>query len=172
MSHNGNDIPVVDLFAGPGGLGEGFAASRDTTGTPRFRVALSIEKDPVARETLRLRSFYRYFPASAVPEQYYDLLRGNIELKALYDFFPVQSEAADREAWHAELGRTPPEEIDDRITTALTGEKSWVLIGGPPARRTRSSAAPAPAASTPTTTASTSTANTSASSPSTARRCS
>jgi site-specific DNA-cytosine methylase len=42
---------------------------RGPSGTPRFRVALSIEKDPVARETLRLRAFFRQFPPSARPEQ-------------------------------------------------------------------------------------------------------
>jgi len=64
-------LPVLDLFAGPGGLGEGFSACRDPSGTPRFRVALSIEKDPAARETLRLRAFFRQFDAGSAPEQYW-----------------------------------------------------------------------------------------------------
>jgi DNA (cytosine-5)-methyltransferase 1 len=125
-------VLVIDLFAGPGGLGEGFVASLDATGSPRFRVALSIEKDPTARETLRLRAFFRQFPPFARPEQYYDYLRGEMELKALYDFFPEEAAAADREAWHAELGQTPAEEVDARITAALSGENRWALIGGPP----------------------------------------
>jgi DNA (cytosine-5)-methyltransferase 1 len=134
-------LPVLDLFAGPGGLGEGFAqptrrvskgSPRVSKGSPPFRVALSIEKDPVARETLRLRAFFRQFDAGSAPEQYYDSLRGETTLKELYDFFPEQSAAAAREAWRAELGQTPAEEIDHRITTALAGEQPWVLIGGPP----------------------------------------
>jgi len=48
-----HQFPVIDLFAGPGGLSEGFAASE------QFRVALSIEKDPVAHQTLELRAFFR-----------------------------------------------------------------------------------------------------------------
>ena len=44
----GAPIPVIDLFAGPGGLGEGFAACTGAEG-PRFRVALSIEKDAACR---------------------------------------------------------------------------------------------------------------------------
>ena len=38
-------IPVIDLFAGPGGLGEGFSSARDANGDRCFRIALSIEKD-------------------------------------------------------------------------------------------------------------------------------
>ena len=52
---------VIDVFAGPGGLGEGFAALGFSTGKPSFRLALSIEKDPTAHSTLMLRSFYRQF---------------------------------------------------------------------------------------------------------------
>ena len=56
-------IPVIDVFAGPGGLGEGFSALRDSrSGLPIFKIALSIEKDHVAHLTLRLRSFFRQFP--------------------------------------------------------------------------------------------------------------
>ena len=41
-------IPVIDLFAGPGGLGEGFSSVEDRPGSARFRIALSVEKDPSA----------------------------------------------------------------------------------------------------------------------------
>lgn len=44
-------IPAIDLFAGPGGLGEGFAAYHGAIG---FDVVLSIEKDPYARAMLEL----------------------------------------------------------------------------------------------------------------------
>ena len=45
-------LPVVDIFAGPGGLGEGFYQA----GHP---IMLSVEVDPVACETLKLRKVYR-----------------------------------------------------------------------------------------------------------------
>lgn len=75
-------IPVVDLFAGPGGLGEGFAACR-VRGRRVFRIALSIEKDADAHATLTLRSFFRQFARRRVPEEYYEHLRGELTRQAM-----------------------------------------------------------------------------------------
>jgi site-specific DNA-cytosine methylase len=50
-------IPVIDLFAGPGGLGEGFSALQHDR--VEFDVMLSVEKEPSAYQTLLLRSFFR-----------------------------------------------------------------------------------------------------------------
>jgi site-specific DNA-cytosine methylase len=63
-------IPVIDLFASPGGPGEGFSAYRATNGSFQFRIALSIEKDlsaawfakvngrsPTVRGAARLQAF-------------------------------------------------------------------------------------------------------------------
>ena len=52
-------IPVIDLFAGPGGLGEGFSSLIDENGHPVFQTIMSVEKDPQAHQTLRLRSFFQ-----------------------------------------------------------------------------------------------------------------
>lgn len=126
-------IPVIDLFAGPGGLGEGFTAFRARAKRP-FKIVLSIEKDKVARETLRLRSFFRQFPRGA-PNAYYEFLRGTLGIEELNRRHPEEAARADKEAWLAELGK--PEkysiaEIDERIEEALGGAENWVLIGGPP----------------------------------------
>lgn len=125
-------IPVIDLFAGPGGLGEGFASYTTKERDRLFRVALSIEMNESARTTLRLRSFYRQFERSAVPAEYYEFLRGEITVDALYSKYPEQADASDKEAWQAELGNTSSEEVDQRIVAALGGAKDWLLIGGPP----------------------------------------
>ena len=37
-------IPIIDIFAGPGGLGEGFSAYTDECGKQPFKIALSIDK--------------------------------------------------------------------------------------------------------------------------------
>jgi DNA (cytosine-5)-methyltransferase 1 len=65
---------VVDLFAGPGGLAEGFSALR-VEGSSPFEVRLSVEKEASAFATLRLRSFYRQFRGDA-PDDYYQYLAG------------------------------------------------------------------------------------------------
>ena len=66
-----NSIPIIDLFAGPGGLGEGFSSVKDKHGNRIFEIKLSIEKDEHAHKTLRLRSFYRQFTKEEVPDLYY-----------------------------------------------------------------------------------------------------
>jgi DNA (cytosine-5)-methyltransferase 1 len=126
-------IPVIDLFAGPGGLGEGFSAFK-AAGSRKFRIALSIEKDRWARETLRLRSFFRQF-AQGAPDCYYEYLRGRLSLEELFLRYPDEAGRADAEAWQAELGkpdRYPTALIDHRIKKAIGEATNWVLIGGPP----------------------------------------
>ena len=77
-------IPVIDLFAGPGGLGEGFTSLVDGNGQRRFSIKVAIEKDPVAHKTLSLRAFFRQFEPGAVPECYYEYVRGKITRQELF----------------------------------------------------------------------------------------
>jgi DNA (cytosine-5)-methyltransferase 1 len=124
-------IPVIDLFAGPGGLGEGFSSPQN--GKRVFKIKLSIEKDPIAHQTLELRAFYREFPPKETPDEYYEYLHGKITRNELFAKFPTSGKQAVNEAWCAELGKESDSEVDKRIKTALGGEgKNWILIGGPP----------------------------------------
>lgn len=141
-----NPTPVVDVFAGAGGLSEGFAACPDRA-APNFRIALAIEKDAAAVRTLRLRAFYHAFAPEHVPEDYYRLLQGKsvpdqlraylkgdvslIELlKGYNNIFPIEPGIV----WHKELSDTPEleQELDERINAAISGRDDWVLVGGPP----------------------------------------
>ncbi len=125
-------IPIIDLFAGPGGLGEGFSAFQSRNDDIRFQIVLSIEMDHWAHHTLSLRSFFHHFPRGKAPNAYYEHLRGEITREDLVTRFPKAAAAAFQCAWRAELGRVDHEEVDRRIRAALASRKQWVLCGGPP----------------------------------------
>ena len=127
-------IPVVDLFAGPGGLGEGFSSARDDIGNRMFDIRVSIEKDVIAHRTLTLRSLYRKLADGEVPDSYFDYIRGDITSSEFFSNRTVAAalkEATD-EARCIELGNGLNDEVDDLIHRATVGREDWVLIGGPP----------------------------------------
>ncbi len=124
---------VVDLFAGPGGLAEGFSALRDGGGNRVFEIALSVEKEASAFTTLRLRSFFRQFGGQA-PDAYYDFLAGHLTREELTRWYPEEWAAACVETMQLELGTEEAEAIIDPILDALredVGDRT-VLVGGPP----------------------------------------
>ena len=124
-------IPVVDLFAGPGGLGEGFSC---VDGDP-FRIIVSAEMNSSAHATLRLRAFYRLLKRQGEDalDSYYKFCNGE-----LADAHDVSNSAiwdeAGEEARQIELGtKEGNDELDRRISAHKLGpETPWVLIGGPP----------------------------------------
>ena len=123
-------VPVIDLFAGPGGLSEGFEQLR-AHGKPAFRCVLSIEKDRDAHRTLLLRAFFRQF--AKPPTEYYAYVRGEITLEQLYETYPHQLQAAQKIAIKRALGPKSRALLDRLIHRALRGHRSeWILIGGPP----------------------------------------
>ncbi len=126
-------IPVIDLFAGPGGLAEGFASLRDRNGNPCFDIRLSIEKEASAHRTLELRAFARSF-GGKLPKEYYDYLKGKIDRNSLFlnEKFKAHREHAQNEAWHLELSEDTHEIVRNRVRKALGNADHWVLIGGPP----------------------------------------
>ena len=121
---------VIDLFAGPGGLGEGFSSFRDAAGESRFRVSLSIEKDNIARRTLRTRKFFNAFDHA--PAEYFDYLRGDVPVETLCELYPDEFQAAEDQAWQCELGRTPSRIVSKKIASQLGDDSVWILVGGPP----------------------------------------
>lgn len=127
-------IPVIDLFAGPGGLGEGFSSIRNSLGENVFDIRLSIEKDPVAHRTLSLRALFRSFKKEEVPDSYYDYLRGNITHHQLMSSSQIgdEAKAAYGHAKNATLGEIPSSEVDEWIRDAIGDADPWILIGGPP----------------------------------------
>lgn len=88
-------IPIIDLFAGPGGLGEGFLRL-DVDGKRAFKIALSIEKDRWAHQTLELRAFYRQFPLGEPPPDYYRYIENKITRDELFEAHASEAEEAKR----------------------------------------------------------------------------
>lgn len=126
-------IKIVDLFAGPGGLGEGFS-SVGPNDAPTFKIAVSVEKEASAHNTLTLRAFTREFKNRTLPDEYYQYLRNEITKQELIAIYPKEWVAACNET----LGRpvTLGEDnklIHSKISQALGKNNApWVLIGGPP----------------------------------------
>lgn len=122
---------IVDLFAGPGGLAEGFSSVRNQQGQRVFDIVLSVEKDPAAYRTLRLRSFFRQF--TKAPVEYYSYIAGEIGVEGLIGAYPQQWARAEEEARLLELGTADAQtELDPILEKLSDSEELAVLIGGPP----------------------------------------
>lgn len=138
----GTPIPVIDLFAGPGGLSEGFSAYETSTGHHPFDIKLAIEKDLHAHTTLKLRSFFRQFSNKPQfhgqgPAAYYKVLRDTRRplqqrLDDLFAQHTNEAKCAEKMAWRIELGKEKPETVWKRINSVLDKADPWVLLGGPP----------------------------------------
>lgn len=134
-------IPIIDLFAGPGGLNEGFSRLGEDSGEPIFETIGSFEMESSAIRTLTLRGVYRHLLRSeeGLPDSYYRYITGEIDLEA-FRRQPRISEAFEAVAAHVhqvELG-SDDDDSHQLIREALASagvegsEKPWVLIGGPP----------------------------------------
>jgi DNA (cytosine-5)-methyltransferase 1 len=128
-----SEFAIVDLFAGPGGLAEGFSAVRNKDGSRPFRIELSIEKEPTAFATLRLRSFLRQFP-DRFPEEYYQFLNGHIQEPDWSESYPAEWLKACKETLLLELGTPEAQrEVDVYLSDIVSRHHgNTILIGGPP----------------------------------------
>ncbi|MBY0579185.1 MAG: DNA cytosine methyltransferase [Burkholderiales bacterium] len=122
--------PVIDLFSGPGGLGEGFSSLDEGKA---FRIVVSAEMESSARETLRLRSFYRLLRGQwGDAGSYYRYCNG--EAATPYDETSKKLwEQAGQEALQLTLGNARDNEtLDKLLDDRLKSGDECVLIGGPP----------------------------------------
>jgi DNA (cytosine-5)-methyltransferase 1 len=127
-----NQFPVIDLFAGPGGLGEGFSSFKPAKANNPFRIALSVEKEAFAHRTLRLRAFVRAAEvAGRIPQSYYDYVKGEAETPYTEKSRELW-EQAEHEARCLEIGEADTEKLHGWVKSSLGNAREWVLIGGPP----------------------------------------
>lgn len=126
---------LIDLFAGPGGLGEGFSHHRADE-PPLFVHAISVEKEKSAHQTLVLRAFLRKYKArhgGKLPPEF-------VEFHAQGSTAPAWEEI-DRKAWLEAVDETPLVDVGTANAKAAIKKASMskkgkydetVVIGGPP----------------------------------------
>ena len=130
-------IKLIDLFAGPGGLGEGFSSFKNYE---RFKPSVSVEMDKLASETLRFRKFYRIAnqEKGKLLKDYYSLLKNP---KSFNDYLEDHKnknliKALNQSVWNHELGSLSPEEtyfqISSRLNSLERKKSECIIIGGPP----------------------------------------
>ena len=123
---------IVDLFAGPGGLGEGFSSLR-VNGAYPFKIVVSVEKDKFAQRTLKLRAYSRLLRRHGRPlDTLYAYYKGSTNSPVASKDEDLWDEAGS-EALLLELGE-PKDNIFlyERIAKLIPNDEHWVLIGGPP----------------------------------------
>lgn len=112
----------IDLFAGAGGLSEGFIRQG-------FEPVAHVEMDNAACNTLLTRTAYHYLKQTNKIDTYVDYLKNKITRTELYGFLP--SELKDS-VINAAIGTENNQMIFDRIDKLKKEEPIDLIIGGPP----------------------------------------
>ena len=117
-----SQLNYLDLFAGAGGLSEGFIRAG-------FNPVAHVEMDPAACFTLRTRMAYHWLKNQGKENQYVEYLNGCISRLELYEQVP---EAVIQSVINAEISKATLPDIFCQIDCLLEGQKLDLIIGGPP----------------------------------------
>lgn len=122
--NNKHTITFIDLFAGAGGLSEGFLQEG-------YSPIAFIEKDASACLTLKTRLAYFYLQQTNKLDIYYKYLKKEITRNELYAQIP---ENILSKVIYAEINTNTIDSIFEQIDTILQAEKTKlnIIIGGPP----------------------------------------
>ena len=119
---------AVDLFAGPGGLGEGFSQAG-------FDIICSVEKDKWAARTLRTRVMFKTLKEINRTSLYWDYIRGDKtgeEIINLYSELKYEIDSRVLQKTISDRSRTIIlKEIKNRLKSSGSPDLT-VLLGGPP----------------------------------------
>ena len=119
---NARKINFLDLFAGAGGLSEGFIQAG-------FCPVAHVEIDQAACFTLKTRMAYHWLKAHDRIEQYHDYLLGNISRPEFYGLIP---EHCIDSVINAEISKDSLPDLFRKTDELLCGAKLDLIIGGPP----------------------------------------
>lgn len=115
-------LKYIDLFAGAGGLSEGFIREE-------FEPVAHVEMNPEAADTLKTRIAYHYFRQKQQLKPYYAYLKQDISRNELWDSIPQHLlESVINE----EISDKTIENIFEKIDSQFDEKKVDVIIGGPP----------------------------------------
>lgn len=112
----------IDLFAGAGGLSEGFKRAG-------FNPVAHVEYDKDACLTLKTRTAYHYLKETNQLTIYYSYLTGEIDREKLYSFLPEKLLEAVIEE---KISNDTLKPIIDKINGLLGSQKVDLIVGGPP----------------------------------------
>jgi DNA (cytosine-5)-methyltransferase 1 len=112
----------IDLFAGAGGLSEGFIRAG-------FKPVAHVEMDEAACFTLRTRTAYHYLKSKNKFGEYVKYLKGDIDRTQLYSLIPKEEMDS---VINLALSNKNNSEIFRRIDNRLQGNQVDLIIGGPP----------------------------------------
>jgi DNA (cytosine-5)-methyltransferase 1 len=112
----------IDLFAGAGGLSEGFIRAG-------FKPVAHVEMDKAACNTLKTRIAYHYLKSKKQFEIYHSYLKGEINRTTLYEQIPTR---LLNSVINLPIGVKYNESIFSLISEQLNGENVDLIIGGPP----------------------------------------
>jgi DNA (cytosine-5)-methyltransferase 1 len=115
-------ITYIDLFAGAGGLSEGFYKSG-------YKPFAHVEMDAAACKTLKTRSAFYYLLENSKKEVYENYLEGKITQQQLYDAVPSE---ILKSVIQAEVSDDTMPEIFSQIDQLKGDQEIDLIIGGPP----------------------------------------
>ncbi len=113
----------IDLFAGAGGLSEGFIRSG-------FNPIAHVEMNKDACDTLRTRAVYHWLIKNGEEKKYYNYLKD--EKKDKMNFWNLAPQEIKNSVINSEISDSSIEDIFSKIDTLSGGKEIDVIIGGPP----------------------------------------